>query len=284
MIGEISERWDPVTLGILRFAMALPLVCLIASATLGWRMPPLCPEGVSWWRLLALGGLGLCGFAMLYIFALAHMDPGTAAVIAAMAPVTSGLVSLAFGDRPSKRLLIAVVLSVSGAALGAMNFDSPENLIQLRGGEPVFLVSQSLWAWYSLACRRAMPESSPAVVTYATMIPGALCLLIIWLVLEMLNLLPPWPQNAPASDYYMIAYLGLGGAALAIVFWNVGVRGLGLIASALHMNLVPLVVVLTAYALGSEPRWEQLAGGAIVIAGVIQAQLGFLLARRRLAD
>ncbi len=284
MIGDLSVRWDAITLGVLRYALALPLVFVIASGSLGWRLPPLRPDGVSLPRLLALGCFGLSGFAVLYVVAIAHMDAGTAAVIAAIAPVTSGLVAALHGEKPSKRLLLAVALSVVGASLAAVDFDSDRQLLQFRGGEIIFICAQALWAWYSIGCRRAMPNTSPAVVSFATMLPAGVTLFLLWLVLQGLGALPPLPRSVPISDYYIIAFLGICGAALAIVLWNFGVAGLGLVASALHMNLIPAIVVLTAYALGSDPRWEQILGGAVVIAGVLQVQLGFLATRRRLAD
>ncbi|GAB5470938.1 MAG: DMT family transporter [Rhodospirillales bacterium] len=284
LVGEMLARWDPLYLGIVRYGLALPLVFLIASASLRWRLPPLRPEGISLLRLFMLGGIGLASFAVLYIVALGHMDPATAAVIAAMAPITSGLVALAFGERPSRGLLIAIALSVLGAAVAAWDFDAPDAGLQLQGGEAIFLLAQAIWAWYSLACRRYMPNTSPAVVTFATLIPGAFTLLAITALAAAFGGLKPWPEVIPTRDYYYIALLGFGGVALAILFWNLGVAGLGLMAAALHMNLIPLVVVLTALALGVEPRWEQLLGGALVIAGVLQVQLGFLLRRRRLVN
>ncbi len=283
MIEDLSARWDALTLGVLRYMLALPLVFLIATGSNGWRPPPLRPEGAPLLRIVALGCFGLSGFAVLYIVALSFMDPGTAAVIAAMSPVTSGLVALFYGERPTRRLLVAVALSVVGASLAALDFDSEGQLFKFRGGELIFLFAQALWAWYSLGCRRVMPNTKPPLITFATMVPGALFLLAIWLTTEGLGVLPPLPQEVPTSDYYFIAFLGFGGAALAIVFWNIGVAGIGLLASSLHMNLIPLIVVLTAYALGIEPRWEQIVGGAIVITGVVQVQLGFLLSRRRRA-
>ena len=277
VIGEMMTRWDPLALGAVRYALALPLMLVITAASLGWKWPPLRPDGVSPLWLALVGGGGLAGFAILYIVALGLMDPGTAAVIAAMAPITSGVVSLAFGEKPSRGLLLAVLLSVGGAGLAAVDLNSPDDPIKLQGGEPIFLFAQVLWAWYSLACRRAMPKAPATVVTFATMVPGGA-------TLAGAGWIEVWPTVVPATDYYYIALLGFGSVALAILFWNVGVAGIGLIASALHMNLIPLIAVLTAYALGIEPRWEQIAGGAIVIAGVLQAQLGYLLRRRRLAD
>ncbi|MEO1193669.1 MAG: DMT family transporter [Pseudomonadota bacterium] len=284
IVGEMMERWDVFYLGIIRYGLALPLMLVIAAASLGWRWPPLRPEGISYFRLFLLGGVGIASFAILYILALAYMDPAMAAVVAAMAPITSGVVALCFGERPSRGLLIAVALSVLGGGVAAWDFDAIGSPISFRGGEFIFLLAQVVWAWYSLACRRYLPNSTATVVTYATIVPGAITLCLLTLVIGAFGGLKPWPTTIPLADYGYIALLGFGGVALAILFWNVGVAGLGLTASALHMNLIPVVAISIAFLLGVEPRWEQLLGGTIVLAGVLQAQLSALRWRRILVN
>lgn len=54
--------------------------------------------------------------------------------------------------------------------------------------------------------------------------------------------------------------------------WNPGVKRLGVAVASMHLNLIPLVAALTAVSPGFEPRVEQLVGGLLVVAGVLQAQ------------
>jgi drug/metabolite transporter (DMT)-like permease len=57
---------------------------------------------------------------------------------------------------------------------------------------------------------------------------------------------------------------------------------IGVVVASLYLNLIPLATLLTAVLLGIEPRPLQLVGGAVVLAGVVQAQLR-LLKKHRLA-
>ena len=77
-------------------------------------------------------------------------------------------------------------------------------------------------------------------------------------------------------------FFNSGGIALATVTWNYGVRLIGVVVATLYLNLIPLATLATAMLLGIEPRPLQLVGGAIVLAGVVQAQLR-LLKKHRLA-
>jgi len=276
IIGEMTDRWDPIHLGFVRYLIALPVSFLIASYVLGWRLPPLRPDGISTLKIAFLGGFGLAMFAVIFVYALAFMNPATAAVIAAMAPITSSLVAIFYGEKPDKSLGIGVALAVVGAIFAACDLSSlrseEEELFDLQGGEPLFLFAQILWAWYSITCRRAMPTSHPAVVTFATMVPAAFTLVTVTLVLDGLGWLRPWPDNDTTFDWVAIVWMGIGSLALAVLGWNIGVASLGLVVSSIHMNLIPIVVVLTVFVMGIEPKWEELVGGAVVIAGVIQAQ------------
>jgi drug/metabolite transporter (DMT)-like permease len=57
------------------------------------------------------------------------------------------------------------------------------------------------------------------------------------------------------------------------IMWLNGVRKLGPVIAALFMNLVPMSAVLITAALGIEPTRQQLIGGAVVLAGILLAQL-----------
>jgi len=54
------------------------------------------------------------------------------------------------------------------------------------------------------------------------------------------------------------------------LLWNRGVRQIGASRAALLTTLTPLVATLIAIAvLGERPGWMHLAGGAMIIAGVL---------------
>ena len=60
---------------------------------------------------------------------------------------------------------------------------------------------------------------------------------------------------------------------LGNLLWLNAVSKLGLVFSALYMNLVPTTTVIISAAFDNRPTTTQLAGGAIVLAGIMLAQL-----------
>jgi drug/metabolite transporter (DMT)-like permease len=54
--------------------------------------------------------------------------------------------------------------------------------------------------------------------------------------------------------------------------WNVGVSRVGLPVASLHMNATPVFAVLTAALVGLPPTWLQIAGGVLVLGGIVYMQ------------
>ena len=74
-------------------------------------------------------------------------------------------------------------------------------------------------------------------------------------------------------DVEIFLVVTLGPLVIGVMLWNLSVARLGLSVTALHLNLIPVVVMLFAYAQGSVPELRQVFGMALVIAGVTIGQL-----------
>jgi len=80
---------------------------------------------------------------------------------------------------------------------------------------------------------------------------------------------------APGSDALgSLLLMSLGGTVLGYLFWNAGIARLGASRTAVFLNLVPVSSMVISAFEGQPPTWEQLTGGAIVIAAVSLATLG----------
>ena len=67
-----------------------------------------------------------------------------------------------------------------------------------------------------------------------------------------------------------IAYSGILSTGVAYALWNRSVKDLGAARTAAFSNLVPVVALAVAWVyLGEQPRLLQLAGGALVVAGLL---------------
>lgn len=282
-LDELFDRWDPVLSSALRYIIAVPV------AYLAWRLTrvddgPLKPAGIGWWPIIRLSAIGLCGFTIVYSFAYDYMHPVTASVLTATGPVTAAVVARFFFGQPMRQGFgLAVALSLIGAVLTTVDLDAAGGFsLDLRGGELLCLVAQALWAWYSLEAQRLLPGIPQTQLTLLTLIPPVLLLPVIYGLLLPLGLTRPPPawDEILFSDVAVQVWLAVFGVTVAIITWNMAVKASGVVAATLYLNLTPVVAVLTALAIGIEPRPLQLVGGAIVLTGIVQAQARLLRLRR----
>ncbi len=281
-LDELFDRWDPVLSSALRYVIAFPFAYLF------WRLTrrergPLKPPDLKWWPVLRLSLFGLMAFTLIYAFALDHMHPVTAAVFSATAPVISAIVArVGFGEPMPTGFRLAVLLSLLGGVLTTVDPSVIEGpWIQLRGGEPLLFVAAAVWAWYSLSAARLRPGLHPTRVTILTLLPAALLLPLVYLACWALGLsaAPPPVSSWRADDLGVHLWFSILAIGAATIAWNSGVSMVGTVVASLYLNLVPIAAVGAAVLIGYQPRPLQLVGMAIVLGGVLQAQLR--LARRR---
>jgi drug/metabolite transporter (DMT)-like permease len=265
----LLARWDPLTLSVLRYALAVPVILLVLWLREGWRAPP----RALWQPLALLGGIGMAGPNILYTMGLAHADPVTAIVIQSASPVTATLIAwLVFRVRPERGLGLALGLAVAGGVLARLWGSAGIVRSGAQGGELLLVMSSACWAWYSLGCQRWLPGQSQLWITAGTVAPATASVGFVYLIARASGIAQA-PDPVPALDALALAWMAISSTCMGVLFWNAGVSRLGLPVSALYLNLIPVVAILVAAASGVVPRWPQIAGGLLVLAGVAQAQL-----------
>ena len=79
---------------------------------------------------------------------------------------------------------------------------------------------------------------------------------------------------AKAYLWLLILVLGVFCSTLAYVFYNIGVERLGATAACIFTNAIPVFSLIAALLIGQETfSWSKPAGIAIVLTGVVVAQL-----------
>ena len=71
----------------------------------------------------------------------------------------------------------------------------------------------------------------------------------------------------------MIAFAGIVPIALGNFLWHYGVSRVGIVVASMYNNLLPAAALLITVLLGGSFTWLELAGSAVIIAGVFTAQL-----------
>lgn len=278
MTWLLTQTWDVWALAMVRYFIGLPLLALFAWL---WARDRL-RRDLPWRRILQLG-LPMALFSILYNLGIAHAHPVTAAVIMMCGPLTYTLIGHWMVRTPIPAGFgLALLLSVIGGVVVVLGDPARRAAgLGLQGGEPLLLVTQFIWAWYSIRAQQWLGHCGQLVLSFTT--TGAACL---WLLAVYLGMLAfgavPLPDRLPTSaELFYLVWCGAGGVALAILLWNYGVSRLALPVASLHNNAVPVFTALTSALLGVAPSWQQILGGLIVLGGVAVLQLRQIFRPRR---
>src|SRR5262245_54206444 len=275
VLTVLFEHWDPYFLAAARYVLAVPVLLLLLRV-LEPRQFDL--RGLFSLRVWILGtALGV--FVPLYTLGVAHADPNTAAIIGSMGPVIAGFVAWVGFALPIERAMWpAIVLAFAGGLLATYR---PGAGFDIRGGELFIILGALCWNWYSLAAQRWLGHWSQLKISVITMVPAAVVSTVVYAGAVLLGG-APWPVPAPRGslDVGLLLWMTLTAVILGLIFWNYGVRRLGIVISAFYLNFIPVFAILIISLMGSPPNLTQLLGGALVLAGVLQSQLRHLPWRR----
>jgi drug/metabolite transporter (DMT)-like permease len=270
VLNLLLPRWDGFFLAAARYGLALPFLL----AALKLREPGrLMPAGVPRWRILVLGAVGIGAFAPLFTVGVAHANPVTAAILSASGPVIALFVAWLVDRAPvDRRLLPGIMLVVIGGAVATVDFRSGGRLFDLRGGEPLMIAGSFCWTWASLTAQRWLAGCSQLRIATLLLLPGVAVLFIVDLAAIPIGLAHWPPPLRGGFDAGLFLWMGLVSVLAGLLLWNHGVRVLGVVVASFFLNLIPVAAVLITAMLGTLPTAWQLAGGALVLTGVMQAQ------------
>ena len=228
----------------------------------------------NWRTVLAYGAFAVVGTQLLYYSAITRMPVGAALLIEYLAPVLLvGWTWLRTRRRPGARVLAGSVLAIAGLLL----------VVDLGGGgvDPVgpilALIAAVGVAIYYVINARLDPELHPIVLLAAAMLVGCVLLLLLAAVgitpltfafgdVVLAGLVAPWWLSAgvvvliSTSTAYL---LGIAGGA------RLGSR----VASFVGLFEVLFAVLAAWTLLGDLPAPIQLAGGVLILAGVVLVKL-----------
>jgi drug/metabolite transporter (DMT)-like permease len=237
------------------------------------------------WRWWVLGTIGIGILAPMYSVGLQHASPITAAILNSATPAIAAIVGWLFYRIPITRLMIpGIILTFAGCLIATYDPTAGGSPFDLRGGEILIIAAGSCWCWYSITSQRWMRGCSQLRISAVTTATGSVGLLLIYLLASAWGA-GDFPPRTPGSDSYTLVFvwLSLVPIMLGNLLWLNAVSKIGLVISALYMNLVPTTTVAISAAMGIRPSAAQLIGGAIVLAGIMLAQLPdkWLLLRAR---
>ena len=252
---------SPLAFTAVRFAFGSVLMWLILARREGWRLPP----RDTWVPLILLGLVGNTIYQLCFMTGLYRTTATNSSLILASMPtvVTVAAGMLGF-EQITARQKWALVIATLGVLLVVASRG-----IALDGdrlGDVLMLAAVVCWAGYTLGLRTLTGRMSTLALTTWTLITGTPGLILAGV------------PSVRRMDWHAVSAKGWGGLAyatllslvVAYLLWNRGVRQIGPSRAAIFTTLTPLVATLTAIAvLGERPGLLHLAGGALIIAGVL---------------
>ena len=286
IMSDLMHRLPPPDVAVLRYTVAAPLLIAILMSPIGGPPPRLTDLLAAVPRILALGCLGVVGFAICYTFAIYFAGPIQTAIVNAIAPVIA--VAVAYGltrEIPSKTLVIGILVAAPGTVLalsaGNANAVATPGAGTLAIGIALLIAANLCWALYSGLAQRWLTGWSPVNLTAATIACGGILLTALYLGAGVVGLLP-LPEALPSRrDSLALAFVAVFGISFGVVCWNLAVRRLGLGLAALYINLLPVVGITVAVLLGATLEPMHVIGAVLIIAGIGGAQIKTLADARR---
>jgi drug/metabolite transporter (DMT)-like permease len=264
--GRIIAQELPAPLAAPAIRFLLAGLVLAGVALLGEGHIPRPQNGREWGIVTGLAMTGIFLYALCFFYGLKHISAGRGALVVALTPVVVALAAWFLGQ---ERMTPVKLAGVAIAMVGCLTVIGKGNpLALLHGavgiGEWLILGCVLCWTAYTFIGRRATKTLSPLAATLWASLIGSALIGTTALLQGGADLLA-WSWQVWAS----VAFLAIGGTALAFTWFADGVKRLGAARASVFVNLVPVFAVLQAAALLDERlALPVLGGGLLVITGV----------------
>lgn len=222
------------------------------------------PRGAWWWRAAVLGVLNTGGFFALVYAVAQRLPSGVAATVMAGSPlVMMAAAWIVLGQRPRALAVAGGLAGIAGVALMLFGGDRP---IDPLGAAFAVIALVSSATGYALATRWGGVDLVAS--TAWQLLAGGL------LVLPLAFAVEGAPPRLDAPAIAGFAYVAVVATAVAFVAWFAGLRHLPAGTVGLIGLLNPVTgVVLGALVAGEALTGRQLAGLAVVLAGIAVGQV-----------
>lgn len=264
-----STRHVVQTLSSGQILLARFLVGAIAAAImLGLFRAPLPPRRLLP-QAIGLGLLGQLGFNVPLAYGIRFVEAGTTSLISGMSPIfMAALAALLLRETVRTRVIVGLALALAGSAVVALVSGGEVSFTRDQAaGSLLILLSAILWAVYSVIVKPWLGPIPPSSVPMIGSIAG-------------LPLMLPLGASGFAGSlgeldavgWLAVAQFTLLASVVAPILWAVGLQRGEAARSGLYLYLVPLVgVVAGAVLLGEQIGVWTVAGGALILAGVVLA-------------
>ncbi|MGE1062968.1 DMT family transporter [Megasphaera paucivorans] len=259
----LVAEWSPVTLTVIRYSFISLCLALVIYPREGKKM---IPPKAAWGWLALMGFFGVLLNNVLQFAGLQYTTVTNCTLISATSPAVTALMAVfLIRERLSIIKWIGIFFSFAGV-LAIVSDGSIELIRQIdfNIGDILCFASQTSWAIYCFISLKAMKYISAAAATLWFGLIGGLMTLVYGIAAGTLQVTPLSPL-AMGSFVYMVFLGGL----ISLYFYNIGVKMAGPSISAIFLNIMPVVGMVSGAVLFNDHIGPiQLIGAAAIIMGV----------------
>ncbi|MFT8318461.1 MAG: DMT family transporter [Sporolactobacillus sp.] len=240
-------------------------------------------EHPKWWKmikenyliLLFLSIIGTVLYNWITYTALRYTSSLNASLINALNPGVILLFSaILLRQRMSIRQMVGLILSFIGVLMVITKGQLFSVLhTHYNRGDGLMLIVIGMWAVYSIA-GRAAKNIPPITLIAITSLIGFM------VTLPFLPFYPLDMQGLNLSAISGMIFLGIFPSFLSFVFWNIGTRRLGAGVAGLSMNFICVFTAIISALMGERLLFPQIAGGLIIIFGIVLSSGALVLHKR----
>jgi drug/metabolite transporter (DMT)-like permease len=215
-----------------------------------------------WPVLLLLSVLGMSGYTLLLYGALGHTSAMNASLITAANPALIVVLAMVLtGERTTRRGWFGITLGLLGVLLVLTRGELQRVVsLSLNIGEVMMIGAILVWGCYTIIARRL---DVPAIAATATQVVIAGVTLAPFAVAAHVRL-PETPAEAWSLGY-IVVFPSLG----AYLLWNLALKTTAPGSAGNYLNLIVVFTAVITVVLGTPLTFVQVAGGLLVIAGVL---------------
>ena len=262
----LDHGFSALDVAILRYVIVAPGFLLILWRA-GW-LPRLGKGDAA--RIAAAGVLVVVGYHVSLNEGTRFTSSGTAALIVALAPALTLLLSVRLGlERLVPMRVVGLAVAFAGVIVVMLLGAGEEISFAAAKGPLIVLGAPVSFAAYNVLMKPLLSRYGVFALTAATSLAGTAALLPFSGGSTVRAM-----ADASAGDVALVLYLGIVCTLLGYLAWNVGLRGLGPSRAVVYAYGVPaLAVVIGAIVLDEPVTIWLAAGGALIVGGVALAQL-----------
>lgn len=258
---EVGLRaFQPMSLGLIRFIFATALVYVICKLT----RTDLTLHKKDYKYIGIAGSIGITAYFYFENVGIQYTNASVASLIIAAIPVFSFLADMiVYKNKWRLETLASLACSIVGVVF-IVGIDLKALLASgYLLGYIMMFISVLMWIVYSLATKPLFKNYPPMAITFYQFVVGTICF-IPFSFFEKNNL------SAMNTEVVLhVLFLGIFASAIGFYLYLIGLNELGITASSLYLNLIPVITVICSYFyLGQRISLMQAIGGVFVVMSV----------------